>query len=202
MNNTLLRKSETTYVRQHHKELKYHVADKLLHKPETSDKYYNTVRKGERATETAMFLSNTFKGKAVQPSQKRDKDAIDIGNTVLKWQDEDTRKLERLFSEELRNEKITKDNVRAKLKTLQAFEVLKRLPPKIVEKKVLDKLRHILSINRTSGEKQVNFIIILNFSEILFRLVVVCFVHSFNERRSTIDDFIWQFHISVSDRKM
>ena len=82
-----------------------------------------------------MFLSSTFKGKAAPPSQIRDEDTIDVGNTVLKWQDEDTRKLERLFSEELKKGKITKDIVRAKLKTLQAFEVLKRLPPKIVERK-------------------------------------------------------------------
>ena len=96
----------------------------------------------------AMFLSNTFNGKATQPSKIRDKDVIDVRNTVLKWQDEDTRKLERLFSEELKNEKITKDVVQAKLKTLQTFEVLKSVvPSKNDGIKVLDKLQHISSRN-------------------------------------------------------
>ena len=41
---------------------KEHIAKRLLDDLETSDRFYNTMRKSERSVETSVFLSTTFIG--------------------------------------------------------------------------------------------------------------------------------------------
>ena len=79
MNNTLLRKGVTTYVRQHHKDMKEHVANKLLHNVETSNRFYNTMRKSEKSAETSMFLSGTFRGTNLPCPELRKEAVADTG---------------------------------------------------------------------------------------------------------------------------
>ena len=42
--------------------MKEHGTNKLFHNLETSDRFYNTMRKSERSVETSVFLLTTFKG--------------------------------------------------------------------------------------------------------------------------------------------
>ena len=70
MSNTMIRKSITTHIRKYHDDMKHHVADKLLHKISTSDKYYNVVRKGEQAVDTSVFISKVFKGTSSSTATK------------------------------------------------------------------------------------------------------------------------------------
>ena len=78
MNNTLIRKSLTTHIRKHHDDMKDAVADKLLHKISTSDRYYNVVRKGEEAVKTSLFLSSVFKGDPACNTEPTDKTSIEL----------------------------------------------------------------------------------------------------------------------------
>ena len=59
--------------------MKEHVANKLLHNVETSNRFYNTMRKSEKSAETSMFLSATFRGTNLPCPEPRKKAVADTG---------------------------------------------------------------------------------------------------------------------------
>ena len=60
MNNTLVRKSLTTHVHTHHHEKRGILADKLLHKLATAERFYNVARKSENAVSTVREIRAIF----------------------------------------------------------------------------------------------------------------------------------------------
>ena len=59
--------------------MKEHVANKLLHNAETSNPFYNTMRKSEKSAETSMFLSATFRGTNLPSPEPRKEAVADTG---------------------------------------------------------------------------------------------------------------------------
>ena len=148
MNNTLLRKGVMTYVRQHHKDMKELVANKLLHNPKTSDRFYNTMRKSKKSAETSMFLSTTFKGSHLPYPQLRKKTIADIGAVKnIWWEKRQIDQLQEIFDIELKVGNINTNVVSAKMSELEmAFkDIFDSMSKKDAMKKILDKLRHLRS---------------------------------------------------------
>ena len=105
MNNTLIRKSVTTHVRKHHSEMKDEVAHKLLHKPETAERYYNVIKRGENSTKISLFLSSIFKGQSHPGfTPQSNVEALDESEECStreskKWSEEDTNLLRECFAD-------------------------------------------------------------------------------------------------------
>ena len=138
MNNTMIRKSITTHIRKHHNDMKHHVADKLLHKLSTSDKYYNVVRKGEQAVETSLFLSRVFKGNSSSTITKPPEEApICINST--QWTKEETIQIKEHFGDLIHcSTDPTMEEV--KIRLIEREELSRYVDD---AKRVIDKIRYI-----------------------------------------------------------
>lgn len=148
MNNTLLRKGVTTYVRQHHKDMKEHVANKLLHNVETSNRFYNTMRKSEKSAETSMFLSATFRGTNLPCPELRKEAVADTGAVKrVCWEKKHSDHLQEIFDIELKVGNINTDVVSAKMAELEMVfkDMFDSMSKKDALKKIVDKLRHLRS---------------------------------------------------------
>ena len=65
--------------------MKEHGTNKLLHNLETSDRFYNTIRKSERSVETSVFLLTTFKGSNLPYPLLWKKTIAEISSVIRIW---------------------------------------------------------------------------------------------------------------------
>ena len=140
MNNTLIRKSVTTHIHKHHQELKQDVADKMCHKLETADKFYNTRRKGEKACETSQKIVQIFKS-AITTEVSKKIEEVDVPKVAesCTWSEEDVALLNSIFSDYIEEGEISMQLVRKRVET---EDKLQRFAGNI--KRLVDKLRHIV----------------------------------------------------------
>ena len=140
MNNTLIRKSVTTHIRKNDDDMKHVVADKLLHKLSTSDKYYNVIRKGEEAVKTSLFIASVFRGSPVPCSMDSKEESA---TESIRWTNDHTSLIEEEFTDVISGE--TEINIAIVKKRLES-ETLAEIRGNA--KRVFDKLRYLKKKNK------------------------------------------------------
>ncbi|KAL9958722.1 hypothetical protein ACROYT_G035774 [Oculina patagonica] len=152
---TLMRKSCTTAVRNHNKEVKGSVAAHMAHSERTADKHYHLLQKRTNSAFAARQLTTIMHGSsspAVSSHERKgDPESIDeqdLTPTPLarqSWTEEEEKAVQEVFADQISRQSIT---MREVLALKETHPLLKNSE----NKRLLDKIRGLYRYKKTDGE--------------------------------------------------